>query len=51
MALFIVLWMMNSSKAVKQSITGYFRDPKGYSRHHGAGPATPARDSRCTPPT
>jgi chemotaxis protein MotB len=39
MALFIVLWMMNSSQAVKQSITGYFRDPKGYSRQHGAGPA------------
>ena len=39
MALFIVLWMMNSSNAVKQSITGYFRDPKGYSRQHGAGPA------------
>src|SRR5581483_952493 len=39
MALFIVLWMMNSSKAVKQSISGYFRDPKGYTRHLGAGPA------------
>lgn len=39
MALFIVLWMMNSSNTVKQSISGYFRDPKGYSRQHGAGPA------------
>jgi chemotaxis protein MotB len=39
MALFIVLWMMNSSNAVKQSITGYFHDPKGYKRTVGAGPA------------
>jgi chemotaxis protein MotB len=38
MALFIVLWMMSSSAAVKQSITGYFRDPRGYSSKLGAGP-------------
>lgn len=38
MALFIVLWMMNSGKAVKQSISGYFKDPKGYTRQLGAGP-------------
>jgi len=38
MALFIVLWMMNSSHKVKQAITGYFRDPKGYTRTLGAGP-------------
>src|SRR5436190_15827047 len=39
MALFIVLWMMNSSNAVKQSISGYFKDPKGYTRQLGAGAA------------
>src|SRR3954470_22047689 len=39
MALFIVLWMMNSSSEVKQAITGYFRDPKGYSKSLGTGPA------------
>jgi chemotaxis protein MotB len=39
MALFIVLWMMTSSRAVKQSISGYFHDPKGYTRTLGAGPA------------
>jgi chemotaxis protein MotB len=39
MALFIVLWMMNSSSEVKQAISGYFRDPKGYSKSMGAGPA------------
>jgi chemotaxis protein MotB len=39
MALFIVLWLMNSSAKVKASVTGYFRDPKGYTRTLGAGPA------------
>jgi chemotaxis protein MotB len=39
MALFIVLWMMNSSQQVKQSVAGYFRDPRGYTRKLGAGPA------------
>ena len=39
MALFIVLWMMNSSKSVKDSLSGYFRDPKGYTSRLGAGQA------------
>jgi len=39
MALFIVLWMMHSSQRVKASVSGYFRDPKGYTRTLGAGPA------------
>ena len=39
MALFIVLWMMNSSESVKRSVSGYFRDPRGYTRKLGAGPA------------
>jgi chemotaxis protein MotB len=39
MALFIVLWMMNSGAKVKQSVQGYFRDPKGYSRRLGTGAA------------
>ena len=30
MALFIVLWLMNTSKpAVKEAIAGYFKDPSG----------------------
>ncbi|MBZ5575392.1 MAG: OmpA family protein [Acidobacteriia bacterium] len=37
MALFIVLWMMNSGAKVKQSVSGYFKDPKGYTRKLGAG--------------
>ena len=39
MALFIVLWMMSSSTAVKKSVSGYFRDPRGYTQRLGAGPA------------
>src|SRR5512138_253186 len=29
MALFIVLWLMNTSKPVKEAISGYFKDPSG----------------------
>jgi len=39
MALFIVLWLMSSSAVVKQSVSGYFKDPRGYTRNLGAGPA------------
>ena len=44
MALFIVLWMMNSSGTVKTSVAGYFSDPRGYVRklgsaHSGEEPA------------
>jgi chemotaxis protein MotB len=30
MALFIVLWLMNSSKEIQQAVGGYFRDPTGH---------------------
>jgi len=40
MALFIVLWLMNASATVKQSVSGYFNDPRGYTRKLGAGPAS-----------
>jgi chemotaxis protein MotB len=39
MALFIVLWLVNSSRAVRQSVSGYFKDPRGYTHSLGAGPA------------
>jgi len=29
MALFIVLWLMNTNKPVREAIAGYFRDPSG----------------------
>jgi chemotaxis protein MotB len=38
MALFIVLWMMNATERVKKSVSGYFLDPRGYTRKLGAGP-------------
>ena len=38
LALFIVLWMMNSSGKVRSAISGYFRDPRGYARKPGVGP-------------
>ena len=37
MALFIVLWMMSATAAVKKSVVGYFKDPRGYSQSVGAG--------------
>src|SRR5215471_6399624 len=29
MALFIVLWLLNSSKKIQEAVGGYFRDPQG----------------------
>ena len=40
MALFIVLWLLNLSKPVKEAIAGYFRDPQ--ERPENSAPA--ARD-------
>jgi chemotaxis protein MotB len=37
MALFIVLWLMNSSKEIQEAVGGYFRDPKGTSKTVGSG--------------
>jgi chemotaxis protein MotB len=47
MALFIVLWLMNSSKPVQEAVGGYFRDPHGVAQKKGtamggAGEAVPA---------
>jgi chemotaxis protein MotB len=48
MALFIVLWLMGSSARVKQSVSGYFKDPRAFGRNgtgnSGEGPAV-KRDS------
>ena len=35
MALFIVLWLMNSSKPVQDAVGGYFRDPNGTAQKVG----------------
>jgi chemotaxis protein MotB len=37
MALFIVLWLMNTSKQVQEAVGGYFKDPKGTSKFVGEG--------------
>jgi len=36
MALFIVLWLMNSSKQVQEAVGGYFKDPTGSSKKVGS---------------
>ena len=37
MALFIVLWLMNSSKQIQEAVGGYFKDPTGTSKKIGSG--------------
>ncbi len=36
MALFIVLWLMNSSKQIQEAVGGYFKDPTGTARQVGS---------------
>lgn len=36
MALFIVLWLLNSSKQVQEAVGGYFKDPTGTHRQVGS---------------
>ncbi len=36
MALFIVLWLLNSSKQVQEAVGGYFKDPSGSSKLVGS---------------
>jgi chemotaxis protein MotB len=37
MALFIVLWLLNTSKQVQEAVGGYFKDPTGTSKKVGSG--------------
>ncbi len=37
MALFIVLWLMNSKPEVQEAVGGYFRDPSGKGKQMGTG--------------
>ena len=39
MALFIVLWLLNSSKQVQEAVGGYFKDPTGTSKKVGTNMA------------
>ena len=36
MALFIVLWLLNSSQQIKEAVGGYFKDPTGTARNVGS---------------
>jgi chemotaxis protein MotB len=36
MALFIVLWLLSSSKLVQEAVGGYFKDPTGTSKKVGS---------------
>ena len=39
MALFIVLWLLNTSEEVQKAIASYFNDPHGSGEHSGSGVA------------
>ena len=36
MALFIVLWLLNSSQEIQKAVAGYFRDPRGSGKKMGS---------------
>src|SRR5512144_1106896 len=36
MALFIVLWLLNTSKPVREAVAGYFNDPAGTADKQGS---------------
>jgi chemotaxis protein MotB len=50
MALFIVLWLVSSGQKVRDSVAGYFRDPRGFHQlagtaHAGSGEAMPVDEA------
>jgi chemotaxis protein MotB len=45
MSLFIVLWLMNSSKPIKEAVAGYFKDPAGTSKLTGGNGKGPGESS------
>jgi chemotaxis protein MotB len=49
MALFIVLWLLNTSKPVKEAIAGYFRDPSGTAGKLGTSTEGPGEKFIPTP--
>jgi chemotaxis protein MotB len=44
MALFIVLWLMNSSKQIQEAVGGYFKDPTGTAKKVGSDQAGAAEN-------
>lgn len=49
MALFIVLWLLNTSKPVREAIAGYFRDPAGTAGKLGTSTEGPGEKFVPTP--
>src|SRR5438552_7604457 len=49
MALFIVLWLLNTSKPVREAIAGYFRDPAGTAGKLGTSVSGPGEKVLPTP--
>src|SRR6266568_1819078 len=43
MALFIVLWLLNTSKPVREAIAGYFQDPSGTAGKLGTSAEGPGK--------
>jgi chemotaxis protein MotB len=48
MALFIVLWLLNSNKKVQEAVGGYFKDPTGKSKAVGTGIPGPGQPLQLT---
>src|ERR1700683_4504237 len=48
MALFIVLWLLNSSKKIQEAVGGYFKDPTGTSKLVGDGKTGAGEDFALT---
>jgi chemotaxis protein MotB len=48
MALFIVLWLLNTSKPVKEAVAGYFRDPSGTAEKIGSNQVGTGENVRVT---
>src|SRR5271169_3795744 len=48
MALFIVLWLLNTSKPVKEAIAGYFKDPAGTANKIGSSKSGAAENFTLT---
>lgn len=43
MSLFIVLWLMNTSKPIKEAVAGYFKDPSGTTKLQGGNGKGPGQ--------
>ena len=49
MSLFIVLWLMNSSKPIKEAVAGYFKDPAGTTKLTGGNGKGPVGEETLSP--